>query len=199
MITLNQAKKYCDISCADYDETLTGIVEYAIGIIHNYLGKDLNQVTTTDIYQGTGRQFLPLSVINVTDIVEVRVNDELLDITEYKLVKNMLFKSTLWDRKFIQGEDTYILDYNILIEYTHGYLYPVVSSSVNTGNVPKELQYVANELVKKIFIQAGTNQQKSTETGSEQNASFSTSYFEIKIKEIMSKDMMRILDKYRKK
>ena len=64
MITLNEAKKYCDINCSDYDETLTSMVEYAIAIIHNYVGKDLSQLTLTDIYQGTGRQFLPLSRIN---------------------------------------------------------------------------------------------------------------------------------------
>ena len=199
MITLNEAKKYCDINCSDYDETLTSMVEYAIAIIHNYVGKDLSQLTLTDIYQGTGRQFLPLSRINVTNVAVVKLNDEILDPSEYKIVKNMLFKSTLWDRKFIQGADTYILDYNIEIEYTFGYSYPTISNSVNNGTAPKELRYVANELVKRIFIEAGTNQQKSSESGSEQNASFSNSFYEITIDELLSKDIMRILDKYRKK
>ena len=197
MITLNQAKQYLQFANSDYDNLLKDIVGFAVGHIENYVGRSLKFKTIKDIYQGTGRQFLPLNLTNLVSVSEVKIDGVVVDSNSYFIKNNMLFKKDLWDKSYVKNSFERQIDYNIEITSTSGYNYPLITDSINSGNVPKELQYVALELVKKAFILSGTEQQLSHETGSHQSASFNYSYYEIKFKEDFPKDLKRILDKYK--
>ena len=195
MIVLNQAKQYLQFSNSDYDTLLTQIIEYSIGYIENYVGGSLATTSETKSYQGTGRQYLPLLKNNVTNISEVKIDGVTLSNKLYTIKNKMLFKRDLWEKSYV---NEYVIDYNIDVTLTSGYDYPLISNSVNNGNVPKELQYVCLELVKKIFITSGTQQQTSSERGSQKSASFGISYFELRFTENLPKDLTRILDKYKR-
>lgn len=197
MITLNQAKQYLQFANSDYDNLLSDIVSFAIGHIENYVGRSLKFKTTKDIYQGTGRQFLPLNLTNLVSVSEVKIDGVVIDNTSYFIKNNMLFKKDLWDKSYVKNSFERQIDYNIEVTSTSGYNYPLITDSINTGNVPKELQYVALELVKKAFILCGTQQQMKSEGGSHNEAKFDTSYYEIKFQEDFPKDLKRILDKYK--
>ena len=195
MIVLNQAKQYLQFSNSDYDTLLTQIIEYSIGYIKNYIGGCLATTTETKSYQGTGRQYLPLLSNNVTTVSEVKIDGVTLSNTLYSIKNKMLFKRDLWEKTYI---NEYVVDYNIDVTLTSGYTYPTINNSINNGTVPKELQYVCLELVKKIFITSGTEQQTSSEKGTQKSASFGVSYFEIKFTDNLPKDLVRILDKYKR-
>lgn len=197
MITLNQAKQYLQFANSDYDNLLSDIVSFAIGHIENYVGRSLKFKTTKDIYQGTGRQFLPLNLTNLVSVSEVKIDGVVIDNTSYFIKNNMLFKKDLWDKSYVKNSFERQIDYNIEVTSTSGYNYPLINDSINTGNVPKELQYVALELVKKAFILSGTEQQLSSENGSHNQARFNNSYYEIKFTEDLPKDLKRILNKYK--
>lgn len=200
MITLKQAKDYLLIGCSDYDSLIKQIIEYSVNSIHSYIGYSLEQTSETDYYKGTNRQFLPLGKMNITTISDVKLNGEVLDPSKYSLRKNMLFKSDIWDAKYIGRSmyDTSLIDYNIEITYDYGYVYPDIDHTINSGTVPKEIQYVCVELVKRIFIKSGTTQQTKAEGGRRLDSDFSVDYYEIKINELLDKDMRRILNKYKK-
>ena len=195
MIVLNQAKQYLQFSNSDYDTLLTQIIEYSIGYIENYVGGSLATATETKSYQGTGRQYLPLLSNNVTTVSEVKIDGVTLSNTLYSIKNKMLFKKDLWEKTYI---NEYVVDYNIDVTLTSGYTYPTINNAINNGTVPKELQYVCLELVKKIFITSGTEQQTSSERGTQKNASFGVSYFEINFTDNLPKDLVRILDKYKR-
>ena len=197
MVTLNQAKQYLQFANSDYDNLLSDIVSFAIGHIENYVGRSLKFKEITDIYQGTGRQFLPLNLTNLVSVSEVKVDGLVVDNTSYFIKNNMLFKKDLWDKSYVKNSFERQIDYNIEVTSTSGYNYPLIGDSINSGNVPKELQYVALELVKKAFILCGTQQQMKSEGGSHTEAKFDTSYYEIKFQEDLPKDLKRILDKYK--
>lgn len=200
MITLKQAKDYLTLGCSDYDSLIKEIIDYTVSYIHSYIGYSLEQKEELDYYKGTNRQFLPLGKSNVTAIASVKIDSELLDPSKYQIRKGMLFKRDMWDAKYIGKSlyDTSYVDYNIEVVFTYGYTYPNVDLSINNGNVPKELQYVCCEILKKIFIQCGTEQQVKSESGKRLDATFTTDYYEIKIKDLITKDIERILDKYKK-
>ena len=195
MIVLNQAKQYLQFSNSDYDTLLTQIIEYSIGYIENYVGGSLATAEETKSYQGTGRQYLPLLKNNVTAVSEVKIDGVTLSNTLYTIKNKMLFKKDLWEKSYI---NEYVIDFNIDVTLTSGYSYPSISNSVNDGNVPKELQYVCLELVKKIFITSGTEQQTKSEKGSQKSADFGVDYYELKFPTNLPKDLIRILDKYKR-
>lgn len=197
MITLNQAKQYLQFANSDYDNLLSDIVSFAIGHIENYIGRSLKFKTTKDIYQGTGRQFLPLNLTNLVSVSEVKIDGVVVDSNSYFIKNNMLFKKDLWDKSYVKNSFERQIDYNIEVSSTSGYNYPLITDSINSGNVPKELQYVALEFVKKAFILSGTEQQLSSENGSHNQARFNNSYYEIKFGQDIPKDLKRILDKYK--
>ena len=195
MIVLNQAKQYLQFSNSNYDTLLTQIIEYSIGYIENYVGGSLATATETKSYQGTGRQYLPLLSNNVTTVSEVKIDGVTLSNTLYSIKNKMLFKKDLWEKTYI---NEYVVDYNIDVTLTSGYTYPTKNYTINNGTVPKELQYVCLELVKKIFITSGTEQQTSSERGTQKSASFGVSYFETNFADNLPKDLVRILDKYKR-
>ena len=196
MITTNQLKIYLQFTDSSYDTLLSEIVDFATSYIESYIGQSLKHSTKQDIFQGTGRQFLPLKAINVISVEEVKIDDVVLDNNKYSIKNNMLYKRDLWEKSYTSPN---FVDYNVEVSYTYGYDYPQVTDPINISDVPKELQYVALELGKRIFIKCGTQQQVQNEQGSmSSNASMSTSYFEIKFTEDIPKDLKRILDKYRR-
>lgn len=195
MIVLNQAKQYLQFTNSEFDTLLTQIIEYSIGYIENYVGGSLATTSETKSYQGTGRQYLPLLKNNVTTVSEVKIDGVTLNNTLYSIKNKMLFKKDLWEKSYI---NEYVIDFNIDVTLTSGYSYPLISNSVNNGTVPKELQYVCLELVKKIFITCGTEQQTKGERGSQKSADFGVDYYEIKLPTNLPKDLTRILDKYKR-
>lgn len=198
MITINQAKTYLQFSNSDYDSLISDIIEYSISFIENYVGYKLSKTTETNYFQGTGRQMLSLSKNNITEVAEVKIDDVVLSNTLYSIRNNMLFKKDLWEKSYVSISDIREIAYNIEVRYTYGYTYPLITDSVNNGTVPKELQFVALEIMRKTFINCGTQQQISSERGSQKNASFGVNYFELKFKDDLSKDLKRILDKYKR-
>lgn len=194
MITLKQTKSYLQFATSDYDSLLQDIIGFSVGYIENYIGYSLKHSEFTELFQGTGRQFLPIGKCNITKISNIKIDDIPVEPTKYTLSHNMVLKiDGLWEKKYIDSQN---IDYNIKITYNSGYSYPLVSDIINESNVPKEIQYVALELAKRIFIKCGTQQQTSQESGSQKSASMSTSYFEIKFTEDLPKDLKRILNKY---
>ena len=198
MITLKQAKDYIDITCVDSDALITDLIEYAIEVVHNHIGGSLEVQEYVEYLQGSGRQYLVLSKPAIQSIFTVTIDDEIKDSSTYSIRKGMLFSRDIWEKTFLFNNcGGRLVDHNIEVKYTYGYLYPTITSSVNTGDVPKELQYVIVELVKRMFILSGTQQQISSSSGGQKQASFNKSYFETKIEELIDKDIMRILKKYK--
>ena len=195
MITQTQAKIYLQIKDSSYDSLLGEIIPFCVSYIEKYVNRTLSYTTKTETLQGTGRQFLPLNDINIKDVTSVKVDDIELSSTDYSIKNDMLFRKDLWEKVYRTNT---IVDYNIEVSYSCGYAYPTITNTVNTGDVPKELQYVALELMKRIFIRSGTQQQVTTEQGSQKSASMSTTYFETRFTEDIPKDLKRILDKYKK-
>ena len=198
MITLNQTKTYLQFANSDYDSLLTEIITFSIGYIENYIGYILDEREETNIFQGTGRQWLSIPRPNITAISEVKIDDVVVDSTLYSIKNNMVFKKDLWEKSYIIQEGMRMVDYNIEITYKYGFVYPRISNPTNRGSVPKELQYVALEIAKKIFINSGTEQQLSHETGTQKGASFNYSYYEIKFGEDLPKELKKILNKYKR-
>ena len=195
MITLSQAKSYLGFSISDYDNLLSEIISYSIGYVESYLGFSLEEETKTNMYQGTGRQFLHISKPILKEINEVKINGEILDNSKYSVMCNMLFrKDDIWEKEYL---DINLVKYNIEVTYKSGFVYPIITDIINTSDVPKEIQYVVLELVKRIFIKAGVQQQVIQESGTMKSASMNNSYYEIKFTEDIPKDIRRILDKYR--
>ena len=198
MITLNQTKNYLQFANSDYDSLLSEIITYSIAHIENYVGYSLSETEETNIFQGTGRQWLSIPRPNITAISEVKIDDVVIGSTLYSIKNNMVFKKDLWEKSYIIQEGMRMVDYNIEATYTYGFDYPLMDSPINDGTVPKELQYVALEIVKKIFINSGTEQQLSHETGTQKGASFNYSYYEIKFGEDLPKELKKILNKYKR-
>jgi len=198
MITLNQTKNYLQFANSDYDSLLSEIIAYSIAHIENYVGYTLSETEETNIFQGTGRQWLSIPRPNITEISEVKIDDVVVGSTLYSIKNNMVFKKDLWEKSYIIQEGMRMVDYNIEATYTYGFTYPLISNPVNNGTVPKELQYVALEIAKKMFINSGTQQQIKSEGGSHMEAKFNYDYYEIKFGEDLPKELKKILNKYKR-
>lgn len=198
MITLNQTKNYLQIANSGYDSFLSEIITYSIAHIENYVGYTLSETEETNIFQGTGRQWLSITRPNITEISEVKIDDVVVGSTLYSIKNNMVFKKDLWEKSYLLQEGVRMVDYNIEATYTYGFTYPLISNPVNNGTVPKELQYVALEIAKKMFINSGTQQQIRAEGGSHMEAKFNYDYYEIKFGEDLPKELKMILNKYKR-
>jgi len=198
MITLNQTKNYLQIANSGYDSFLSEIIAYSIAHIENYVGYTLSETEETNIFQGTGRQWLSIPRPNITEISEVKIDDVVVGSTLYSIKNNMVFKKDLWEKSYIIQEGMRLVDYNVEATYTYGFTYPLISNPVNDGTVPKELQYVALEIAKKMFINSGTQQQIKSEGGSHMEAKFNYDYYEIKFGEDLPKELKKILNKYKR-
>lgn len=198
MITLNQTKNYLQFANSDYDSVLSEIITYSIAHIENYVGYTLSETEETNIFQGTGRQWLSIPRPNITAISEVKIDDVIVGSTLYSIKNSMVFKKDLWEKSYIIQEGMRMVDYNIEATYKYGFTYPLISNPVNNGTVPKELQYVALEIVKKVFINSGTQQQMKAESGSHKEAKFNYDYYEIKFGEDLPKELKKILNKYKR-
>lgn len=198
MITLNQTKNYLQFANSDYDSVLSEIITYSIAHIENYVGYTLSETEETNVFQGTGRQWLSIPRPNITEISEVKIDDVVIGSTLYSIKNNMVFKKDLWEKSYIIQEGMRMVDYNIEATYKYGFTYPLISNPVNNGTVPKELQYVALEIVKKVFINSGTQQQMKAESGSHKEAKFNYDYYEIKFGEDLPKELKKILNKYKR-
>ena len=198
MITLNQTKNYLQFANSDYDSLLSEIITYSIAHIENYVGYTLSETEEINIFQGTGRQWLSIPRPNITAISEVKIDGVVVGSTLYSIKNNMVFKKDLWEKSYIIQEGMRMVDYNIEATYTYGFTYPLISSPINDGNVPKELQYVALEIAKKMFINSGTEQQIKGEGGSHMEAKFNYDYYEIKFGEDLPKELKKILNKYKR-
>ena len=198
MITLNQTKNYLQFANSDYDSLLSEIIAYSIAHIENYVGYTLSETEETNIFQGTGRQWLSIPRPNITEISEVKIDDVIVGSTLYSIKNNMVFKKDLWEKSYIIQEGMRMVDYNIQATYKYGFTYPLISNPVNNGTVPKELQYVALEIAKKVFINSGTGQQMKVEGGSHMEAKFNYEYYEIKFGEDLPKELKKILNKYKR-
>lgn len=197
MVTLKQAKDYIDLQCTEYDGYVTELLEYSIGIVHNIIGSSLELQSHTDIRQGSGRQFLSLSKPAIKTISEVLIDGLVKDSSTYSLSRGFLFSNDIWERCFIYDDFGHrLVSSNIVVTYDFGYTYPLITNSVNGGDVPKELQYAVLEICKRMFILSGTQQQIQTKSGLQVDAQFSKSYFKLDIKELVSKDVDRIIKKY---
>jgi len=198
MITLNQTKNYLQFANSDYDSLLSEIIAYSIAHIENYVGYTLSETEETNIFQGTGRQWLSIPRPNITEISEVKIDDVVVGSTLYSIKNNMVFKKDLWEKSYIIQEGMRLVDYNVEATYTYGFTYPLISNPVNDGTVPKELQYVALEIAKKMFMNSGTQQQIKSEGGSHMEAKFNYDYYEIKFGEDLPKELKKILNKYKR-
>ena len=198
MITLNQTKNYLQFANSDYDSVLSEIITYSIAHIENYVGYTLSETEETNVFQGTGRQWLSIPRPNITAISEVKIDDVIVRSTLYSIKNSMVFKKDLWEKSYIIQEGMRMVDYNIEATYKYGFTYPLISNPVNNGTVPKELQYVALEIVKKVFINSGTQQQMKAESGSHKEAKFNYDYYEIKFGEDLPKELKKILNKYKR-
>lgn len=198
MITLNQTKNYLQFANSDYDSLLSEIITYSIAHIENYVGYTLSETEEINIFQGTGRQWLSIPRPNITAISEVKIDDVVVGSTLYSIKNNMVFKKDLWEKSYIIQEGMRMVDYNIEATYKYGFTYPLISSPINDGTVPKELQYVALEIAKKMFINSGTEQQIKGEGGSHMEAKFNYDYYEIKFGDDLAKELKKILNKYKR-
>lgn len=198
MITLNQTKNYLQFANSDYDSLLNEIITYSIAHIENYVGYTLSETEETNIFQGTGRQWLSISRPNITEVSEVKIDNVELSNTLYSIKNNMIFKKDIWDKSYLISGDTRLVDYDVQATYKYGFTYPVISNPINNGTVPKELQYVALEIAKKMFINSGTEQQLKAEGGSHMEAKFNYDYYEIKFGEDLPKELKKILNKYKR-
>lgn len=198
MITLNQTKNYLQFANSDYDSLLSEIITYSIAHIENYVGYTLSETEETNVFQGTGRQWLSIPRPNITEISEVKIDDVVVGSTLYSIKNNMVFKKDLWEKSYIIQEGMRMVDYNIEATYKYGFTYPLIPNPVNDGTVPKELQYVALEITKKMFINSGTEQQIKAEGGSHMEAKFNYDYYEIKFGEDLPKELKKILNKYKR-
>ena len=198
MITLNQTKNYLQFANSDYDSLLSEIIAYSIAHIENYVGYTLSETEEINIFQGTGRQWLSIPRPNITAISEVKIDDVVVGSTLYSIKNNMVFKKDLWEKSYIIQEGMRMVDYNIEATYKYGFTYPLISSPINDGTVPKELQYVALEIAKKMFINSGTEQQIKGEGGSHMEAKFNYDYYEIKFGDDLAKELKKILNKYKR-
>ncbi len=198
MITLNQTKNYLQFANSDYDSLLSEIITYSIAYIESYIGYTLSETEETNVFQGTGRQWLSIPRPNITEISEVKIDDVIVGSTLYSIKNNMVFKKDLWEKSYIIQEGMRMVDYNIQATYKYGFTYPLISNPVNNGTVPKELQYVALEIAKKVFINSGTGQQMKVEGGSHMEAKFNYEYYEIKFGEDLPKELKKILNKYKR-
>ena len=198
MITLNQTKNYLQFANSHYDSLLSEIITYSIAHIENYVGYTLSETEETNVFQGTGRQWLSIPRPNITTISEVKIDDVVVGSTLYSIKNNMVFKKDLWEKSYIIQEGMRMVDYNIEATYKYGFTYPLISNPINDGTVPKELQYVALEIAKKVFINSGTHQQMKSESGSHIEAKFNYDYYEIKFGEDLAKELKKILNKYKR-
>ena len=92
MITLNQTKNYLQFANSDYDSLLSEIIAYSIAHIENYVGYTLSETEETNVFQGTGRQWLSIPRPNITEISEVKIDDVVAGSTLYSIKNNMVFK-----------------------------------------------------------------------------------------------------------
>ena len=91
MITLNQTKNYLQFANSDYDSLLSEIITYSIAHIENYVGYNLSETEETNIFQGTGRQWLSIPRPNITAISEVKIDDVVVGSTLYSIKNNIVF------------------------------------------------------------------------------------------------------------
>lgn len=200
MITLRQAKNYLNINNNIDDEFIKDLYNLAIGHINGYCNRDFEEQEYTEVLQGNNRAYLKTGVTPLNSIEELKINKEVIDSGEYKIKNKMIFYPKLFPAKYgvIDGKiSAYNREYNVEVIYVAGYTFPQWTDVVNSSNVPKDLQYVCLELIKKMYIQSGVCAQEQTHTVSTGGESVARQYFKQEIKDLFSTDIKAILNRYR--
>lgn len=87
---VDAVKKYLQIDPSDtsLDDQLESLINACSTAIENYCRQSFGQREYTDEYDGTGTNSLFLANTNISSIIEVSIDGEIVDPSEYKLRKS---------------------------------------------------------------------------------------------------------------
>lgn len=203
MLCLRQIKNYLNVSTNQDDEVIREMFNYTIGAINNYCLRTFELEERIDILQGNGRAFLPTPLTPIKTITEMKINGLVVNPVDYSIRNKMVFYPKYFPVKYLGINENwtpkaYLRGYNVELTYSVGYVYPQWVDVVNESDVPKELQFVALEILKAMYIASGVQAQEQTKTVSTVGESLAKQYFKQIDKFEFTPTVKAILDKYKK-
>jgi hypothetical protein len=130
---VTKAKEYCGIDAADtsLDALIESLVNAASNAMENFCNRILKaQDIAGEEYDGTGSSNLFLKQLNINSILSVKINDVLVDASEYKLRKGsgiIVRLNSSWPKDVL----------NVKVSYNAGFT-----------SVPADLELACKHLVK---------------------------------------------------
>jgi uncharacterized phiE125 gp8 family phage protein len=116
LTTLAEAKAYLRITETSEDSLIESLINAVSDQIENYCRRKLKEQTYTDEeYDGTNSASLLLSQFPVSSITSVKIDDVLIDSSEYKLRKStgiLIRKNSTWPKDIMNIKVTYVSGYN---------------------------------------------------------------------------------------
>lgn len=202
MLCLRQVKNYLNIGSTQDDEFLYEISTYSVGIMESICLRSFKKENMIDMLKGNGRAFMPTPITPIVSINSIKINGNLVPAEDYSIRNNMIFYPKYFPVKYMGYNSNYTpnvyqREYNVEVDYIAGYTYPKWTDVVNESDVPKELQYVCLELVKKMYVESGVQAQEQTKTISTTGESVAKQWFKQEKTEIPN-NLKLILSKYRK-
>lgn len=205
IVSLPQTKRFLNINSSDADDFLKELLEYSYDYIVNYCGREFTLSNNIDYLKGTNSKYLNLSITPIKNITSVKIDGEVLDASNYTIKNKMLFyrNGTFYAKyeRFFPNNlpDINSTEYNIEVEYEYGFNLPSVTDAFNISDVPKELQYIALDIIQHMYVNSGACPQmkeKSVQTGGEQ---VGKKYYQFDKFKGLTKKQKAILDKYKKR
>lgn len=90
LLTLNEAKMYLKVDFDEDDALIENLIEQASSVIQRRYGRGFEIATYSDeYYDGDKTQYVFLENFPVHEILEMRINDEVIDPANYELSHQM--------------------------------------------------------------------------------------------------------------
>lgn len=132
LTTLNATKEYLKIALTETSENgiLEGLINAVSNLIENFCKRSFIENTYTDEeYDGTGTSNLMLNTFPVSSVTSIKIDDVVVDSTEYKVRKDsgiVVRLNSTWPKDVL----------NIKVSYTAGY-----------AIIPADVELAAKHLV----------------------------------------------------
>ena len=140
LATLSALKSFLNISGTEADTFLTDCLKYATGIIHRYVGRQIEATDYDEYYDGTASNFVILNEYPIVSVSLLKSGDTMISSDDYKIYQEKgIIKLT--SGYFTRG------DQNIQVQYRGGY-----------ETVPEELALVCVEIAALIYRDSGVSE-----------------------------------------
>lgn len=212
LTTITAAKKFLGIPKGDYsqDETIALFINSASGYIENYCDRIFGLTEYPEFIPGRDSNRLILGNYPVNEVLEVNIDGTDVELDKFRVMhkEGMLYVLRGRFPELIStGRFTYprkdILDYNVFVRYTSGYILPKdVTEDVNR-NLPVDLEMACLRMIRIMFkdkdVAEGTNlilkREKIGDWMGEYEPEFKTSHSKLTF---VDDDVLKVLNTYRR-